>query len=104
MFNHYYLWYMYQKNKGESIYYLFSNNFLTISLQTIGHDGIFLALISSGHYICWKGNAEGFMMKDIDEILKPSIEKQLAPATIVDLYSEEAEDVDGDPILQINVV
>ncbi|MCY4185449.1 MAG: hypothetical protein OXC82_00825 [Rhodobacteraceae bacterium] len=44
------------------------------------------------------------MMKDIDEILKPSIEKQLAPATIVDLYSEEAEDVDGDPILQINVV
>ena len=43
-------------------------------------------------------------MKDIDKILKPYVEKQLAPATIVDLYSEEAEDVDSDPILEINVV
>ena len=43
-------------------------------------------------------------MKDIDKILKPYVEKQLAPATIVDLCSEEAEDVDGDPILEIDVV
>lgn len=41
-------------------------------------------------------------MQDIDETLKKIVQKQLSPATIVDLISEEDED--GDPILRIREV
>ena len=40
-------------------------------------------------------------MIDIDKILKQCVEKQLDPATVVDLYSKKDED--GDPFLEINV-
>ncbi len=44
------------------------------------------------------------MQDIIDEILKICIQEQLAPAEIVEVKSEEAEDHDGDPILNIWVV
>ncbi len=43
-------------------------------------------------------------MKNIDKIVKQVVQKQLAPAEIVNLTVEEAEDADGDPILRIEVV
>ena len=39
-----------------------------------------------------------------DEIVKPVLEAQLAPARIVNLFVTEDEDADGDPILNITVV
>lgn len=44
------------------------------------------------------------MQEDIDKELKKIVQEQLAPAKIVDLKSEEAEDFDRDPILCIRVV
>ncbi len=43
-------------------------------------------------------------MQNIDKILKVRIQEQLAPAKIVEVISEEAEDHDGDPILRIEVI
>ncbi len=43
-------------------------------------------------------------MKNIDKIVKQVIQKQLAPAEIVNLTVEKAKDADGDPILRIEVV
>ena len=43
-------------------------------------------------------------MQNIDQILKERIQEKLAPAEIVEVFSEEAEDHDGDPILNIRVV
>ena len=43
-------------------------------------------------------------MQEFDEILKIRIQEQLAPAKIVEVNSEEAEDHDGDPILNIKIV
>ncbi|MDE2739862.1 MAG: hypothetical protein OXH47_10090 [Paracoccaceae bacterium] len=44
------------------------------------------------------------MPENIDEVLKKIVQEVLAPARIVDLKSERAEDADGDPILRIRVV
>ena len=44
------------------------------------------------------------MQENIDETLKRIVQHELAPAKIVDLHSEEAEDADGDPILRIMVI
>ena len=44
------------------------------------------------------------MQENIDEALKKFVEKELYPAEIVDLKTEENEDADGDPVLWINVV
>ena len=43
-------------------------------------------------------------MANVDKIVKQVFQKQLAPARIVNLTVMEAEDVDGDPILRIEVV
>ena len=43
-------------------------------------------------------------MANIDKIVKQVVQNQLAPARIVNLTVMEAEDVDGDPILRIEVV
>ena len=44
------------------------------------------------------------LKSQIDKILEECIKDHLAPAEIVDVISEEAEDHDGDPILNITVV
>lgn len=44
------------------------------------------------------------MQENFDEVLKKIVQEELAPARIVDLISEKAEDVDGDPILRIRVI
>lgn len=44
------------------------------------------------------------MQENIDGTLKGIVQHELAPAKIVDLHSEEAEDADGDPILRIMVI
>ena len=46
----------------------------------------------------------GGVSMNIDEIVKQVVQKQLAPAKIVDLTVEKDEDADGDPILRIEVV
>ena len=43
-------------------------------------------------------------MTKIDDEVKRVVEQQLAPAQIVNLTVEEAEDADGDPILRIKVI
>ena len=43
-------------------------------------------------------------MQNIDEILKEQIQEKLAPAQIIEVSSEEAEDHKGDPIIRIRVV
>ena len=44
------------------------------------------------------------MQKNIDKTLKKFVQKELAPAEIVDLRTEETEDADGEPLLRIWVV
>ena len=43
-------------------------------------------------------------MTKFDDVVKRVVQEQLAPAQIVELTVEEAEDADGDPILRIKVV
>ncbi|MCY3878471.1 MAG: hypothetical protein OXF74_04735 [Rhodobacteraceae bacterium] len=43
-------------------------------------------------------------MTEIDKVVKQVVQKQFAPAKIVDLTVKEAEDSDGDPILRIKVI
>ena len=43
-------------------------------------------------------------MKNIDKFVEQIVQEQLAPAEIVKLTVEEAEDADDDPILRIDVV
>ena len=44
------------------------------------------------------------MQKNIDKTLKEFVQKELTPAEIVDLRTEETEDADGEPLLRIWVV
>ena len=43
-------------------------------------------------------------MTKIDDVVKRVVQEQLAPAQIIGLTVEEAEDADGDPILRIEVI
>ena len=43
-------------------------------------------------------------MTKYDEIVRPVVEQQLAPAQIIGLTVEEDEDADGDPVLRIEVI
>jgi len=54
--------------------------------------------------ICYQEPTIGDPMQKFDDILKQHIQEHLAPARIVDVKSEEAEDYYGDPILRIRVV
>lgn len=44
------------------------------------------------------------MQENIDDALKEFVQQQLAPAEILQLKTEEVEDIDGNPILRIWVV
>ncbi|MCY4186729.1 MAG: hypothetical protein OXD45_15630 [Rhodobacteraceae bacterium] len=44
------------------------------------------------------------MQKNIDDTLKVFVQQHLAPAEMVQLKTEEDEDIDGNPILRIWVV